>query len=104
PMVFLSTGIADILDYYTADWSVNIGLCPVLINRTYFESLPEDIQTILMDAFAQAEDEGFVLTESNQEEYLAQLEEKGVELVHSTEEEIAEYYRINQEQVWPKLI
>ena len=104
PMVFLSTGIADILDYYTADWSVNIGLCPVLVNSTYFESLPQDIQDIIMEAFAQAEAEGFELTESNQQKYLDEMVAKGVELVHSTEEEIAEYYRINQEQVWPKLI
>lgn len=104
PLVFLSTGIADIMDYYTADWSVSIGLCPVLVNAEYFYSLPEDIQTIIREAFTEAEDDGFRRTEENQETNLATLEEKGVELVHSTEEELAEVDRINQEVVWPALI
>lgn len=104
PLVFLSTGIADIMDYYTADWSVGIGLCPVLMNATYFNSLPEDLQTIIRDSFTQAEDDGFKRTEENQDANLKKLEEKGVELVHSTPEELAEVDRINQEVVWPKLI
>lgn len=104
PLVFLSTGIADIMDYYTADWSVGIGLCPVLINATYFNSLPSDIQTIIREAFTEAEDDGFRRTEENQAANLKALEEKGVELVHSSAEELAEVDRINQEIVWPKLV
>lgn len=104
PLVFLSTGIADIMDYYTADWSVGIGLCPVLINATYFNSLPEDLQNILREAFTEAEDDGFRRTEENQAANLKALEEKGVELVHSTAEELAEVNRINKEIVWPQLI
>lgn len=104
PLVFLSTGIADIMDYYTADWSVGIGLCPVLVNATYFNSLPEDLQTIIRESFTEAEDDGFRRTEENQDANLKKLEEKGVELVHSTDEELAEIDRINQETVWPQLI
>ncbi len=104
PGVFLSTGIADIMDYYTTDWSVGIGLCPVYINAEYYNSLPEDIQQILMEAFAEAEEDGFKRTEEHDESNLKLLEEKGVELVHSTEEELAEVERINQEEVWPALI
>lgn len=104
PLVFLSTGIADIMDYYTADWSVGIGLCPVLVNAEYFYSLPEDIQTIIREAFTEAEDDGFRRTKENQETNLQTLQEKGVELVHSTDEELAEVERINQEVVWPALI
>lgn len=104
PLVFLSTGIADILDYYTADWSVGIGLCPVLVSTNYYNSLPEDLQQIMQEAFTEAEDDGFRRTEENQAANLVKLEEKGVELVHSTEEDLAEVDRINQEVVWPALI
>lgn len=104
PMVFMSTGIADIIDYYTADWSVGIGLCPVIINTEYFNSLPEDIQQVITEAFAEAEADGFERTVSNQEANLKLLEEKGVEMVHSSEEELAEVDRVNNEEVWPALI
>lgn len=104
PLVFLSTGIADIMDYYTADWSVGIGLCPVLVNATYFNGLPEDLQTALREAFTEAEDDGFRRTKENQDANLKTLEEKGVELVHSSAEELAEVDRVNQEVVWPQLI
>lgn len=104
PLVFLSTGIADIMDYYTADWSVGIGLCPVLVNATFFDSLPEDLQTIIRESFTEAEDDGFRRTKENQDANLKKLEEKGVKLVHSTPKELAEVNRINQEVVWPKLI
>lgn len=104
PLVFLSTGIADILDYYTADWSVGIGLCPVLVNAEYFRSLPKDIQTIIQEAFIEAENDGFRRTQENQAANLKLLEEKGVKMVHSTDEHLAEVKRINEEIVWPKLI
>lgn len=104
PLVFLSTGIADLLDYYTADWSVGIGLCPVMISAKYFNSLPADLQTIIEDAFVEAEDDGFRRTEENQAANVAKMEEKGVTLVHSTEEQLAEVDRVNKEVVWPALI
>ena len=104
PLVFLSTGIADLLDYYTADWSVGIGLCPVMISAKYFNSLPADLQTIIEDAFVEAEDDGFRRTEENQAANVAKMEEKGVTLVHSTEEQLAEVDRGNKEVVWPALI
>ena len=104
PLVFLSTGIADLLDYYTADWSVGIGLCPVMISAKYFNSLPADLQTIIEEAFVEAEDDGFRRTEENQAANVAKMEEKGVTLVHSTEEQLAEVDRVNKEVVWPALI
>ena len=104
PLVFLSTGIADLLDYYTADWSVGIGLCPVMISQKYFDSLPADLQSIIEEAFVEAEDDGFRRTEENQTANVAKLEEKGVTLVHSTEEQLAEVDRVNKEEVWPALI
>jgi len=104
PLVFLSTGIADLLDYYTADWSVGIGLCPVMMSAEYFNSLPTDLQAIVEEAFTEAEDDGFRRTEENQATNVAKLEEKGVTLVHSTEEQLAEVDRVNKETVWPALI
>ncbi|MPM78252.1 hypothetical protein SDC9_125263 [bioreactor metagenome] len=73
------------------------------MNADLFNSLPEDLQTIVREAFTEAEDDGFKRTEENQDANLKKLEEKGVELVHSTPEQLAEVNRINQEVVWPKL-
>ena len=75
-----------------------------MISAKYFNSLPADLQTIIEDAFVEAEDDGFRRTEENQAANVAKMEEKGVTLVHSTEEQLAEVDRVNKEVVWPALI
>ncbi len=104
PLVFISTGIVDIMDYYTHDWSVGIGLCPVVMDNNYFNGLPEDIQTIIEEAWREAEDDGWRRTEENQEANLQILVDRGVEMVYSTEEQLAELKTLNEETIWPKLI
>lgn len=105
PMVFISTGIADILDYYTADWSVGIGLCPVIMNQELYNSLPDDIKQIVNEAWAEAEDDGWRRTNENQAANLEKLEkEHGVTIVHSTPEQIAAMDDFNINVLWPQLI
>lgn len=104
PAVFVSTGIADIMKYYTNDWTVGIGLCPVMVNKDYFYSLPQDLQDVMVEAFREAEENGFVRNKENEAKNLETMLSHGVELVHSTPEQLAEMERINQEEVWPALI
>lgn len=104
PGVFVSTGIADIMKYYTHDWSVGIGLCPVMVNKDYFYSLPQDLQDIILEAFHEAEANGFTRNKENEAKNLETMLSHGVELVYSTPEQLAEMERINQEEVWPMLI
>lgn len=104
PLVFISTGIVDIMEYYTHDWSVGIGLCPVVIDNNYYNSLPADIQTIITEAWREAEDDGWRRTKENQDANLQILVDRGVEMVYSTDEQLAELKALNENTIWPKLI
>jgi len=104
PGVFVSTGIADIMKYYTNDWSVGVGFCPVMVNKDYFYSLPQELQDVIIESFREAEANGFVRNKENEAKNLEVMLSHGVELVHSTPEQLAEMERINQEEVWPVLM
>ena len=56
------------------------------------------------EAWREAEDDGWRRTKENQEANLQILIDRGVEMVYSTEEQLAELKAMNENTIWPKLI
>jgi tripartite ATP-independent transporter DctP family solute receptor len=74
-----------VLDKHTASVSVT------LISQTWFDSLPKDLQQIIMDGQKLAFEASFALTERLNEEGVAILREKGMAVYEPTPEELADW-------------
>ena len=87
PGTIMAMNMHEIVKYFTPTnhlASFNI----VCVNRKVFESLPEEYQTILHDTIIEACDQQFDDCEAENDAYLEQMEDVGVEIIDFPQEEL----------------
>jgi len=78
----------EVQDYQTLtnhSWMVYANI----MNKAYWESLPKDIQDIILEAMEYASKEQRVIMQNAEAEYIESIEANGCEVVELTDEEIA---------------
>ena len=75
-----------------------------IINQDTWNSLPEDLQTILQEAIDEVTQEQIAEFEELEASYEKRLtEENGVEVLPLTDEELHAYAEVVREKTWPKI-
>ena len=105
PIVGYTARLSAVADYFTSNWGVVYVPMVVIMNKQLFEGMPLDIQTTITEAIDEA-------TEQFWAEWLAALDiyeqkmvdEDGIILVNSTEEQIAEFIQYTKDNVWPLMV
>ena len=64
---------------------------PVVINKKFFNGLPEDLQKVVMDAAVETRDFNRQLSKEDEEKSLKLLKEQGMEVIELTDEQKQEF-------------
>lgn len=75
----------------------------VTMSKESFESLPEDLQEIVLEVAKEIEDEAFNASQKLADYTYDFAEENGVEIVRMTKEAYEEFKKLNQEHMWTKI-
>lgn len=92
----------DVIKYYVAYNSL-FDQTTMMINKKLWEELSEEDRKIISDAVDVEADLSFELCEQEDADYLAKMEERGIEVITFTDAEKAEMARYIRAQTWPKL-
>lgn len=92
----------DVIKYYY-DYNLNAEFLPFLISKKSWDKLPAEWQQILLDACKETCAQSFIDVKEYEDECLAELTEKGIEVVVFTDEERAAYLDIMRDRAWPQL-
>ncbi|MFR0902610.1 MAG: TRAP transporter substrate-binding protein DctP [Anaerovoracaceae bacterium] len=92
----------DVIKYFV-DCNVVNECIPIFMNQELFDSLPEDYQTIVSEAFKTAQNT--VNSERSEQEVqaLVDMEEYGITVIEPTDEELAQLRDRIRQEVWPKM-
>lgn len=73
---------------------------PIIANKKWFESLPADLQDVIVRAEAEAAKQERQILKEEEAQYLAEVEKSGMQIVRLTDEEVAAYRKAS-EACWP---
>lgn len=98
-----STEFADIAKQYLYSRDYFEGIIGVAVNRKWFDSLPEATQNALVDAGREATAYVWEGAEEREDAFLAELEQKGVEVIRLSDEQYKQVMQISRDSEWPVL-
>jgi len=105
PIVGYTARLSAVADYFTNNWGVYYSPMVVVTNKKLFDSLPMDIQTAIYEATDEATDKFFKEWQAALSVYTQKMvDDDGITLVNSTEEQIAEFIQYTKDNVWPLMI
>lgn len=93
---------SDVVKYYY-DYNLNAEFLPFMISQKTWDKLPAEWQDILMDACKEACEQSYIDVKAYEDDCLAQLQEKGIEVVTFTDEEREAYLGVMRDFAWPQL-
>ncbi|MFD1415695.1 DctP family TRAP transporter solute-binding subunit [Oceanobacillus jeddahense] len=103
--VTYSSGLEEVQQYMTM-WNYVYDALILGMNKELYDSLSEEDQALIKRVAAEANEYQIALTREKEEEQLAELEEKGMEIYYPSESEIEEFRTSSQpvydyfEDVW----
>ena len=95
--------IDEVAEWFTSNLTPGTSDCPIVINKTAFEALPEQYQSLIMemrDEVTEAYREAYIKAD---EKYLPQFKERLTEVVFS-DEELAKFREMGGQPVWDKWV
>ncbi len=93
----------DVIKYFV-DCNVINECIPIFMNQELFDSLPEDYQTIVADAFKTAQTTVNDERSEQEAQALKDMESYGIKVITPTDEELAELRDRLRQEVWPKMV
>lgn len=93
---------SDVVKYYY-DYNLNAEFLPFLISKKTWDKLPAEWQEIITNACKEACAQSFIDVKEYEDECMAELTEKGIEVVTFTDEEREAYLDIMRSKAWPQL-
>jgi len=92
----------DVIKYYIAYnvFAENIGF---LMSKKVYDSLPQEYQTMIEEAFTKEATHSYTVAEELDREAIRNMEEYGIEIIYLTDEEMEAYVNHVKETTWPKL-
>ena len=92
----------DVIKYFV-DCNVVNECIPIFMNQELFDSLPEDYQTIVADAFKTAQNTVNEERSEQEAQALVDMDEHGIKVIKPTEDELTALRDRIRQEVWPKM-
>lgn len=100
PHAHLAFKTVEVGEWYTTNLNPGTVNCPVVANKDALESLPEAYRQALLDSVPEAYDAYIANYQTVYDKFWPALEEKGIEKVSFTDEELARFKEAAGQPVW----
>ncbi len=101
--VTVSSGNADVIKDFTT-WGMYICSTILVCNKNVFDSLPEKYQEVMNQCAIEAGEKLFSEWDASEAAAIETMRSKGIEIVSSTDEEMAEWIDFCQNTIWPEMV
>ena len=92
----------DVIKYYVP-YNVFVENIGFMMSQSVFDSLPDDLQTLIEDAFMAEAVNSYATAKEGDEEALQKMKDYGITILELTPEELEAYKQHVIETTWPKL-